>query len=848
MLRASLYILVLVFLSGTGHAQTPPASVKTGPPPAWTDLAKPEARAAGANAPYGQAYLLFDKQVNAAASEVFIRVVKEIVSEAGVQSGANLSFSFDPSYQELVVHEVSIQRGSERLERLDPAKFRVIQKETDLNRQVYNGTLSALLFLDDVRVGDQIEYAFTVRGFNPVLRGKYSEMFLSQMSIPVERLRFRLLWPSERLLSVQNHGTAVQPQITVRGDTKEYLWDLHHLPAIAVEDQVPSWYSAYGWVQLSEYRSWADVVEWAAGLYASTNTDAPALKEQISSLRKPGTPEQTIQAALDFVQGNVRYLGIEFGPNSYHPTDPATVLSRRFGDCKDKSFLLCTLLRGLGFEASPVLIATGFRQTLADLLPAPHDFDHAIVRVTANGKDYWIDPTASYQRGPIGQRSLPDYGYGLVIRTGERGLTAIPISDAESMTMTMETFTVGGQKAPALLEVVNTYKGSDAESMRAYIAASGSAEIENSYLNDYSRRYPGIYIAQPMVIQDSPTRDEVSIRYEYTITNFWRLSEDKHKYLCSFYPLGIHYWINKPATTTRSMPMELAFPHRRTVRTKIQLPIVFKVTNATNVIAGPGAELRIDRSYTDRTVWLDYEYRALTNFIPTSQIASHFKSLDRMEDAIGYSLSWQNPEFVATVPQFNLPILLLGGIYGTAFLVAAFLFCRWQFKLAAATPSPPPIIADLEITGLGGWLILVAIGMFLSPLRIIATVARTSANFGLWRWRELTTPGGQLYHPGWAPCLIFELLGQITLIVLCVVALVLFFQKRRLFPRWYIGILLTNAVFVITDSLIAPAVLRDHLAQSPDAHIGPLMGVFVGCAIWIPYMFQSRRVKATFIR
>ena len=225
-----------------------------------------------------------------------------------------------------------------------------------------------------------------------------------------------------------------------------------------------------------------------------------------------GTAEQTIQSALDFVQSNVRYLGIEFGPNSYHPTDPATVLNRRFGDCKDKTFLLCTLLRGLGFEASPVLIATGFRQTLPDLLPAPHDFDHVIVRVTANGKVYWIDPTASYQHGPIGQRSLPDYGYGLVIRTGERGLTSIPPSGAEAMTMTMETFTVGGQKAPAFLEVVNTFKGADAESMRAFIAASGSAGVEKSYLNDYSRRYPGVAMTEPIAIQDSTNNDEISIR------------------------------------------------------------------------------------------------------------------------------------------------------------------------------------------------------------------------------------------------------------------------------------------------------------------------------------------------
>ena len=127
-----------------------------------------------------------------------------------------------------------------------------------------------------------------------------------------------------------------------------------------------------------------------------------------------------------------------------------------------------------------------------------------------------------------------------------------------------------------------------------------------------------------------------------------------------------------------------------------------------------------------------------------------------MEDALGYSLRWQNPEFVTSALQFNLPIFLLGAIYGTAFLAAAFLFCRWKFKLAAATPFAPPIIQDLRITGLGGWLILVAFGMFVSPLAVIATIERTSGNFALWKWRELTTPGGQFYHAGWAPCLIFS--------------------------------------------------------------------------------------------
>src|SRR5439155_16738747 len=103
-----------------------------------------------------------------------------------------------------------------------------------------------------------------------------------------------------------------------------------------------------------------------------------------------------------------------------------------------------TLLRGLGFDAAPVLVATGFRHTLPHLLPAPQDFDHAIVHVKVGPSSYWLDPTRSYQHGPISQRYLPNYGFGLLVRPGETGLTSIPASSGGSPeTVTIENFRLG---------------------------------------------------------------------------------------------------------------------------------------------------------------------------------------------------------------------------------------------------------------------------------------------------------------------------------------------------------------------------------------------------------------------
>ncbi len=843
---------LLLFLRCVALGQTSIPNLKAAPAPDWVETLDPEPAQSGKpdqDSP-GQVLTLIDTQINAARSETFVHVVKDITTTAGVQSGANLEFSWDPSFQELTLHQIKIQRGSERMDRLDLKKLKILQQEADLDRQIYNGTLSAVLFLEDVRVGDRIDYACTVRGENPSLKGKYSNSLLTASSVPMRHKRMRVLWPADRELRFKAHGNAVKPEVRSKGNVKEYIWDLHEVPAVVAEDQTPSWFPVYPWVQLSEFANWNEVSQWATGLFATTNLDASELKEQFASLRTDGASrEQTVQKALEFTQNQIRYLGIEFGPNSYRPSDPVAVLRRRFGDCKDKAFLLCTLLRGLGFDAAPVLVATGFRHTLADLLPAPQDFDHVIVRVHFDRSSYWLDPTRPYQRGPISQRCLPDYRFGLVLGRDETGLTPIPACiGGPAETTTLETFHLGYQKSAASLSVTTTCRGFDAEWMRA-VLASGRDRLTRSYLNDYAQRYPGIQTARPMDIQDSETADTLTLIHTYNITNFWTLSEDKNKYNCQFYPLGIHSWLLRPSTPVRSMPMELSYPRRRSVQTTIMLPREFKLTSLTNTIAGPGAALRVKRGYQGRVVSLNYEYRALTNFVPASLAAAHLNSLDQMESALTYSLSWQNMDAIRIQSQVNWPILILSLAYTALLLtIAAFAYRKHCAALSAsASPAPPPF--DDKLVGLGGWLILVGFGLVMSPIRLVLGLQSSVGAFALWKWNALTHSDGMSYHPMWAPLLILELLGHVTVIILSLFVLVGFCKKRRVFPTWYIVLLALSAFFVLGDVFGLIIVEKGPgTATTQAAHFRSFMQVAVRCAVWIPYMRTSRRVKLTFVR
>jgi hypothetical protein len=348
-------------------------------------------------------------------------------------------------------------------------------------------------------------------------------------------------------------------------------------------------------------------------------------------------------------------------------------------------------------------------------------------------------------------------------------------------------------------------------------------------------------LSAPLTIDDSPNSDTLTISHTYSITNFWVLSTNKQRYNCQFYPLGIHSWVAKPATAIRSMPMELSFPRRRTVQTRIDLPIDFKLSNFTNTIAGPAAELRVKRAYHGQTMWLDYEYKSLTNFVPASLAAEHLGSLDRMEDALGYSLTWQNMDGLGGSNGFNWPVFALAAVYAVLLAVGIGLLCRRQCRLASAAIQPP--LLDRELNGLGGWLVLVAINLVFGPLRLLVVLSRTLDAYSLLHWHALTAPGGVSYHPAHAPVLTFELLGNITLLILTLFVVVLFFQRRPIFPRWFIVLLLVNAAFMALD-----AAAMQILKPSSSAIVPGLMPAIVGCCIWIPYMCSSRRVKATFGR
>ena len=146
-----------------------------------------------------------------------------------------------------------------------------------------------------------------------------------------------------------------------------------------------------------------------------------------------------------------------------------------------------------------------------------------------------------------------------------------------------------------------------------------------------------------------------------------------------------------------------------------------------------------------------------------------------------------------------------------------------------------------------GWLLLMAVGVILLPLWLVATLVEDLLPaFSTEGWALLTTPGTPVYHPLNAPVLIFELWGNILLLVGALVLAVEFFRKRKRVPLMIVVFLLFALLFYVGD-YFAAHLLAAVASESESEPVLDLAIAALGCAVLVWYFLVSKRVKGTFV-
>lgn len=529
--------------------------------PSWVHPLSVDASVVAPAAPVQM--MLIDRQtrVGNTATSHYMHFIRQVNDAAGLQKGAQIEIEFDPTYQKLVLHQLELWRGMQRVDKLDRKLVKVLHRETQLENQVIDGRMTAAIVIDDLRVGDRIEWSVSLVGDNPVFEGRFVDTeWGSTSSGPVGLLQVRLLTPTERNIHYRVTEPAIKVETEIQNGWRETRFRRNAVPQFHYDENVPPSSYLKDQIEFSEFADWAEVANWADKLFSTAVHPSAAIDAQVAAIQaRTNAQEEQLRAALDFVQQDVRYFGTEIGPYSHLPAAADTVLRQRFGDCKDKVVLLSTLLQRLGFEVSPVLVSARYRAQVSERLPSPLAFDHAIIGVNVNGHMIWLDSTRSQQSGMPISRQPVGLGYGLLARTGTVALTALPSMRNTLRAETVDTFSFQKLAQEGTLESVTTYYGDIAEWIRSLASALPASDFERMVTGEVMRIYPNFVLTAPPQVEKSKDLNAVTITAHYRTGNFWRFP-DQRILVGDFALISLMNPLRLPERISRTEPMRINMP------------------------------------------------------------------------------------------------------------------------------------------------------------------------------------------------------------------------------------------------------------------------------------------------
>lgn len=487
-----------------------------------------------------------------------------------------VSLTYYADYQSMSLHRVAIMRDGKVLDRTASVDARVLQRETAIEQGMYGGVSTIQLLLEDVRVGDTLWLTYSVAGANPVFGKQWFGEYSWDQWLPLERRRLVVLYPKDRKPAWRQLGDfrsdKLTPRVESSGPYEVLTFEGNSIDALDEEPSIASDYLPARSLQFSEFPDWASVARWASGLFPQPGSNA-ALKAQADQFRKHATPTARAAAALHWVQDEIRYFSVSIGENSHKPQSPATVLKRRYGDCKDKSYLLISLLGELGIQARPVLLSAAAPSIPAKVGPSPGWFDHVIVEIQIDGKRYYVDPTRTGQQVALETLSTAFPGASvLVVDPATTALTLLPERSQHVPSYeVIETITVADHSGDAAMEMREIFRSELAEVSRQRFAALSPLELKKSALRDYEKRYPGVVLLDAPVVADDKQTNQLELRARYRLPKAINVADGAQSIEYQVRPLeGV---MALPDKLVRSFPLAMpaALFHGR-YRLNIQWP------------------------------------------------------------------------------------------------------------------------------------------------------------------------------------------------------------------------------------------------------------------------------------
>ncbi len=594
-------------------------------------------------------YLLIDTQRNWEEKTLYRHFAVKTLTQIGVENISQLNIDFDPSYCQVVMHAIRIFRGGEWFDRLENSRHHVIQREKDLEQNLYHGDLTLVYFLDDIREGDVIEYSYSLVGQHPLFASHYTEAVYLQRDFTVEKITHRLLGQPDLSFLIKPVNTTLESRIVdLSPSLREWSWEAVETSPYIYEADQPAWHNPPAHIEMSQYRTWKEVAQKISPLYILPSDFAQTSPSEMQALvgkwkaSTKSLPERAL-LALRFVQDEVRYLGIEEGMGAFQPNDPSLTFLRRFGDCKDKTFLLHALLQLMDIPSTPLLVHTYRGKRLPEVLPAPVLFNHLVLQLEVDGTTYWVDPTSSLQGGSLQTNCFPGYEWGLLLTDNIEALTPLPKTFSKNPTEIDTSFILESEDS-ALLKIKSIFYGAGADRFRRSLAWYGQKHISDGALSEMQEVYGAATLDSPMETLDDRENNI------FTLIESYRLPTQKRsdQKVMEIFSYVLRSYLHNRVNPERTTPYAISYPLWVKEHIHIENPFI-KWTLAEGKYKHEHESLlyTLSQHIENNTADFDLELKHLQDHIPQTSLRDYWNTINDIE---------RNAPFKITIADGPAPI------------------------------------------------------------------------------------------------------------------------------------------------------------------------------------------------
>ncbi len=506
--------------------------------------------------------LLADRQINPDLMARYTRFVRRLETPQSVQEAGRIEISFDPASQKLFIHAISIFRDGKLTNFADLQEIKIIQRERELERGIYDGNITALILLNDLRTGDVIDVESTITSDDTIFPGHYWFEEYFEHTIPVFRQYFSWISENQEKFQIDDSKLDVveSEEETPYGIRK--TWEQENPFITDIPPFLPLGYNLFKNVSISSFRSWQQVACEFNKSWNRIEKLGDKLPDELAALRAKheSSSIQLAEALVEFVRDEIRYQAVGTGRLGLVPDELFSIWERRYGDCKEKTSMLCWMLRECGFKATPALVSTMLRGRISDHLPAPI-FDHVVVHLAHDGKDYWIDPTDISQRGSLADWTSLPFQKALLISDDTTGFLTIkeaPIG--KNVLLVDEEYTFPGDGCHAEIKVMHTYRGTQADQARHALDSQGRIAVQQIFTDIVKSTRSKAELLTDMEVTDDTRSNVITLQATFSAPDTLVRNPAAANLITEFVPHSIIGKLTGLDDKTRRHPLGLIHP------------------------------------------------------------------------------------------------------------------------------------------------------------------------------------------------------------------------------------------------------------------------------------------------